>query len=169
MDGEKHWYVAYVMSCRERKVAETLGMLGYEYYLPVQRRVRQWSDRKKIVECLVLPRMIFVRCNETDRRRSLNDVPGMYKYITFGGPFKPAIIPDREMDTFRSMVENGGREVCLLSEPLAPGDRVRVVTGPLAGCECELLAVGGHRCLAVRLGALGTAKMDLDLDTVEKI
>ena len=169
MDQEKHWFVAYVMACRERKVAEALGRLGYEYYLPLQRRVRQWSDRKKIIECLVLPRMIFVRCDEMARRRSLEEVPGMYRYITFGGPFKPAVIPDKEMETFRSMVENGGREVTILSEPFAPGDKVRVVTGPLAGCECELIAVGGRRCLAVKLGSLGTAKMGLDLDMVEKI
>jgi hypothetical protein len=46
---------------------------------------------------------------------------------------------------------------------------VRVLDGPLAGLECELVSVGGGRCLAVRLGLLGTATMDLDIQTVEKI
>ena len=39
----------------------------------------------------------------------------------------------------------------------------------VSGLRCELISVGGGRCLAVRLGALGTATMNLDIDTVEKI
>ena len=57
--GKLNWYVAYVKSCSEFKVAEFLEKFGYEYYLPVKREVHQWSDRKKIVRKLVLPRMIF--------------------------------------------------------------------------------------------------------------
>ncbi len=66
------------------------------------------------------------------------------------------------------MVEGGGAGR-LSDRPLAPGDRVRVMSGPLTGLECDLVSVGGGRCLAVSLGPLGTATMDLDLESVEKI
>ncbi len=42
--GKLNWYVAYVKSCSEFKVAEFLEKFGYEYYLPVKREVHQWSD-----------------------------------------------------------------------------------------------------------------------------
>ena len=169
MTEDKHWYVSYVRSCREKIAAGKLAALGYEYYLPVQRVVRQWSDRKKIVERLVIPRMIFVYCTETERRRSLELVSDLFKYITVKGPFTASIIPDNEMETFRMMVERGSRDVNVVGEHFSPGDRVRVMDGPLEGFECELLTVSGKRCLAVHLGFLGTVTMDLDIDTIKKI
>lgn len=169
MDTDKHWYVAYVKSCRERVVAASLGALGYQYYLPVQRVVRRWSDRRKIVERLVLPRMIFIRCAEKDRIRPLDEIDALYRYITVSGPYTPAVVRDVEMETFIRMVEHGGRDVTMTGDALAPGDNVRVVSGPLTGLECELISVKGRRCLAVRLGMLGTATMDLATDDVQKI
>ena len=37
----------YVRMHHEKKVAEKLGQMGVEHYLPVQEVVRQWSDRRK--------------------------------------------------------------------------------------------------------------------------
>lgn len=169
MTEDKHWYVSYVRSCREKIAAEKLAFHGYEYYLPVQRVVRQWSDRKKIVERLVLPRMIFIRCTETERLRSLDLVSDLFKYITIKGPFTASIIPDTELEAFRMMVERGSCDVNVVGEHFSPGDKVRVVSGPLEGFECELLTVGGKRCVAVRIGFLGTATMDINIDTIQKI
>ena len=167
--GKLNWYVAYVKSCSEFKVAEFLEKFGYEYYLPVKREVHQWSDRKKIVRKLVLPRMIFVHTTEFRRRKSLEEIPYLYRYMAKDGPYTAEVIPDRQMDAFRMMVEYDGRNLNFSAENFAPGDKVRVTSGPLKGMECELINVSGTRCLAVRLGVVGTATMDLGLDTVEKI
>lgn len=153
----------------ERKAQEALTMAGYECYLPIQREVRQWSDRKKVVSRLVLPHMIFVHCTEYERRKSTEEIRYLYRYMCSGGPYTAVIVRDEEMATFISMVEHGGRSVNISDKPLAVGDKVRVVSGPLAGCECELVRVEGNRCLAVRLGAIGTAVMDIESDSVEKI
>lgn len=169
MTNDKHWFVAYVRSCREKKAAEKLDALGYEYYLPVQRVVRQWSDRRKIVDRLVIPRVIFVRCSEIDRRRSLELVSDIYRYITTKGPYTASVVRDSEMEVFRYMVEKGNRSVYVTDASFAPGDRVRVISGPLEGLECELVSIAGKRCLAVHLGDFGTATMDLDIDTIKKI
>lgn len=165
---ERHWFIAYVKSCHERKVAEALTKAGFVNYLPRQREVHKWSDRRKIVERLVIPRMIFIRCRECDRINAKNVSASILGYMA-NGPYNPAIVRDPEMESFMAMVERSGRTVEMAMAPPAPGDRVRVKDGPLAGMECELVEVSGQRCLAVRLGALGTAKLDLALDTVEKI
>lgn len=164
----RHWYVAYVRSCMERKAAEMLTSLGYECYLPVQREIRQWSDRKKVCERLVLPRMIFIHCDQYQRVRTLEEVPYLYRYITVSGAFTPAVIRDQEMDAFRAMVDKSGRKVSVTTT-FVPGDNVRVVSGPLTGMQCKLASVKGGRCLAVNLGLLGTATVELSLDTIEKI
>lgn len=56
----RQWLVAYVQSCLEKKTAERLKAMGVEYYLPIQSEIRQWSDRRKKVDRLVIPMMIFV-------------------------------------------------------------------------------------------------------------
>lgn len=168
MTNDKHWFIAYVKSCQERKTAELLSALGYEHYLPIQRELRQWSDRKKLVERLVLPRMIFVRCTPVERIKTLEEISNIYRYMTNKGAYNPVVVPDAQMDAFRAMVEQSPRKVEIVMEPLAPGDHIKVVSGPLAGYDCEIVAVSGRRCYAVRLGALGTATMDFSVEDVRK-
>ena len=60
------------------------------------------------------------------------------------------VVPDREMDDFRRVfdlsVEEGD-----LERPLAPGARVRVMKGPLAGVEGQVLGIDGKWYVAVSL------------------
>lgn len=165
-DDLRRWYVARVRSCQERNVAAALSGMGIETYVPVRREMHRWSDRRKLVEVLLIPRFVFVHCTEEDRRLALSREPRISGFLSAEG--KPSVVRDAEMDTFRAMVDSG-RGVNVSGEAPAPGDRVRVMSGPLMGMECELVSVGGGRCLAVRLGVLGTATMDLDIESVEKI
>ena len=167
MDNELHWYVGCVRSCQEKKVAENLHSRFVEFYLPLRREFRQWSDRRKLVEVPLVPRFVFIRCRNSERAGIMASEPRIWRFLPFEG--KAAVIRDADMEAFRSMVEKGEREVRFSDKPLVPGDRVRVVSGPLAGLECELTEVGDARCLAVRLGMLGAAVMDLELDTIERI
>ena len=160
------WYVARVRSCQEKNVAASLSSRAVEHYLPVRRVVRRWSDRRKVVDALVLPRFVFVRCTPRERLEILASEPRICGFLSTAG--EVSTVRDSEMEAFKRMVESGAG-VRVSDAPLAPGDRVRVLDGPLAGIECELVSVGGGRCLAVRLGLLGTATMDLDIQTVEKI
>lgn len=166
-----HWFVAFVKPFQERRSAEALDKMGVEHFLPVQQEKRKYSDRIKVVDVLVIPRMIFIRTTETRRRELLNDVYGIYAYMC-KGTYDPVIVPDRQMEDFRFMVEKGAGKVHLSSSPFSPGDRVKVVAGPLKGWKCELVAVGEKRCVAVRLGSVGTALLDLspaDLALIEQV
>lgn len=166
---ENHWYAAYTKSCQERKVSEALSALGVEHFLPLQKVLVQYSDRKKLVERLVLPHMVFVRTDEHTRIRLLGDIYGLSSYMTCGGTFHPVIIPDAQMDDFRFMVTRSREKVSLAGERLAPGDRVRVINGPLSGLEAELVEVNGEKSLSVKMGVLGTAYVTVSPDSVEKI
>lgn len=156
-----HWYVGYVKPYQERECAKALTKLGVEHYLPVQQEKRQYKDRVKLVEALILPRMIFIRTDEPQRIRLLNDIYGLYAYMTSGGTYHPVIVPDRQMKDFQFMVERGGGKVKVSSERFSPGDRVKVKDGPLKGLECELVSVGEKHCMAVHLGTVGTAMLEL--------
>lgn len=164
-----HWYVGFVKSYQEKKVAEALSRMSIEYYLPIRKEKHKWSDRYKVVERLVLPRLIFVHATPEKRVEAVQAIYGLTGYLNEGGPYHPAIVPDDQLEAFRMMVDHGEEKVEVSQQNVAPGDHVRVVSGPLKGIECELVRVNEKSCIAVRLGSLGTATMELPVSSLEKI
>ena len=47
---QKAWYAVYTNSRAEKRVSDRLAEMGIETFLPLQKTLRQWSDRKKLVE-----------------------------------------------------------------------------------------------------------------------
>ena len=56
----KKWLVFYTKSRQEKKVRDILLRRGFEVFLPLQKVMRQWSDRKKKVEVPLFNAYIFV-------------------------------------------------------------------------------------------------------------
>jgi len=163
----RQWLVAYVQSCLEKKTAQRLAAMGIECYLPVQSEIRQWSDRRKRVDRLVIPMMIFVHVTPQERPLPLS-LQAVSRYMVLRGESTPAVIPDEQMDRFRFMLDYSPEAVEMCSAPLAPGDAVKVIKGPLAGLEGELITVNGKSKVAVRLDMLGCAHVDVPIGFVEK-
>jgi transcription termination/antitermination protein NusG len=163
------WFVAYVKYCHEKRVASLLEALGVEYYLPIQQIRRKWSDRVKIADRLVLPRLIFVRTTLNRRIYLLNEIPSMLGYMTICGAYTPVVVPDHQLELFRFMVENADENVYIETGPLSPGDHVRVKEGPLEGLECDLVEVEDRRCIAVGLGVIGNATLEISPSKLEKV
>lgn len=163
----RQWLVAYVQSCLEKKTAQRLAAMGIECYLPVQSEIRQWSDRRKRVDRLVIPMMIFVHVTPQERPLPLS-LQAVSRYMVLRGESTPAVIPDEQMDRFRFMLDYSPEAVEMCSAPLAPGDAVKVIKGPLAGLEGELITVNGKSKVAVRLDMLGCAHVDVLIGFVEK-
>lgn len=169
MDQELYWYVSYVKSCREKSASRSLDAMGVENFLPLQTVKRKWSDRVKLIERLVLPRMIFIRTNAIRRVEILKEVDALTRFMSNGGPYNPVVIPDEQMKAFRFMLERTAAEVEFISVPLAPGDKVMVVEGPLAGLECELLTINGTNKIAIKMDWLGASVTEIDISSVKKI
>lgn len=169
LKGGFHWYVAYVKSCQEKKAADMLERLGVEYYLPVQRVMKRLSDRIKMVDRLVISGMIFVRSSETERIRVIETVPYMTKYMGDRSTHRAVIVPDGQMDDFKKMVLFCSNEVSFSSDPIVPGDNVRIISGPLTGMECELARINERNCAVLRMPSIGTAYVEVSMDAVKKI
>lgn len=164
----KKWLAAYVKMHHERKVRDRLDAMGIESYLPIQVEVRQWSDRKKKVERVVIPMMIFVRVTPQEQLQVLT-LPTVLRYVVLRGEKKPAVIPDRQMDSFRFMLDFSDHTVEMLSEMPQPGERVRVVKGSLNGLEGELITLEGKHRIAVRIDQLGFAAVEMPASFVETV
>ena len=164
----KRWYVALVRMHHEKKVSERLSKMGIENFLPIQQEIHQWSDRRKIVESVLLPMMVFVHADAKERKEVLS-FSTVSRYMVMRGENRPAVIPDDQMARFRFMLDYSEEAVCMNSSPLARGEKVRVIKGPLTGLVGELVTVGGKSKIAVRLNMLGCACVDMPVGYVEPI
>ena len=162
----KRWYVALVRMHHEKKVAERLSKMGIDSFVPVQQQIHQWSDRRKMVDTVLLPMMVFVHVNPKERMEVLS-FSTVSRYMVMRGESTPAVIPDEQMARFRFMLDYSEEAVCMNDTPLARGEKVRVIKGPLSGLVGELVTVGGKSKIAVRLNMLGCACVDMAIGYVE--
>lgn len=163
------WFIGRVKYCHEWKVAYMLKQIGVEFFLPQQAVRRKWSDRIKTVQVLLLPRYIFIHCKNSERVPILEKVPGITGFMVDHDLKKPAVIRDNDLETFRRMVDYEESPVIIDSNRFSPGDHVRVKCGPLMDRECELIEVSNKKCVAVSLGVLGSARIELPLSYIELI
>ena len=159
-DREAHpvrWIAALVQMCTEKKVGNRLTKLGIENYVPTQTEIHQWSDRKKKIERVVIPMVVFVRADEATER-ILRMQSFIRKILTYPGQQAAAVIPDDQIDRLKFMLKQADSPVELMPENLRVGDRVRIVRGALQGLEGELCkSVPEKSMVAIRIDGLGYA------------
>lgn len=166
--AEKRWLAAYVKMHHEKKVRDRLTVMGVENFLPVQEEVRQWSDRKKKVERVLIPMMIFVRVDSREQR-SVITLPSILYYLTLRGEHTPTEIPTDQMERFRFMLDHSDTAVNFSANDLQPGEKVHVIKGPLTGLEGELITMEGKSRIIIRIEQLGCAEVEISPTMVEKI
>lgn len=136
MEKTEVWKVIYTASRQEKKVAAMLERFGIEYYLPLTKKLRLWSDRKKWVEMPLFNGYVFVKPKLGERDRAL-DIPGVVKYLKFNGA--DAIVSEREIKLIESLIEKGYHIENLGAVDLKKGDKVRIEQGVFKGFEAEVL------------------------------
>lgn len=148
------WYAFYTTPRAEKQVLARLRLHGYEAYLPLIRTLRQWSDRKKMVEVPLINSYIFVYTLRS-MLWEVNGVPGISRYISFDG--KPAAIPQSQIDNLKLIVD-GNADVEITGEKIDPGDPVEVTHGSMKGLTGELVKYSNKNRVVVRID-----KLDLNL------
>ena len=145
-----NWYAIYTKSRAEKQVAERLTDKGIHLFLPLQKRLKQWSDRKKWVETPLFSSYIFVKVDRRDYDRVLQ-TPGVVRYITFEG--KAATIPQDQIDNLKIVVDSTA-DVETTWETRRRGEQVRVNGGALKGLTGILISDGGRKKVPVQVDRL---------------
>lgn len=148
----KNWLVFYTKSRQEKKVNDFLHRRGFEVFLPIQKVMRQWSDRKKKVEVPLFNSYIFVRETE-DKIPSILQTPGVAWNIRHNN--KPAILQARELETIKRFLESGLLLESQQFENLHAGDPVEVIDGPLKGMVGNLIKTSEGDKFTVALESIG--------------
>ena len=165
---ERKWYVAYVRLFHKQKTTEKLAAMGIESFVPVREEIHQWSQRKKKVMRVLIPQMIFIHATPKERLEALT-LASISHYMVLRGEHTPAVIPDRQMQQFMFMVDYSEESIEMYNSPLQPGQSIKVIKGPLAGMEGELMEIEGKSKVIVRLDLLGCAGVDMPIGFIEAI
>jgi len=131
-DPGASWYAVWTRSRQEKAAASTLNTLGILHYLPLTSELRQWSDRKQMVEVPLFGGYLFVYMSlVSSNRLQVLKVPGIVAFV--GNQSGPSRIPDQQIEDIRAVLSSGVE--CSVHQFPNAGDRVRVMRGPLAGVE----------------------------------
>jgi transcription antitermination factor NusG len=143
------WYAVYTRPRWEKKVAEYLLEKGIEHYCPLNKVVRQWSDRKKVVLEPVFKGYIFVKPVE-EKKWEIRKIPGILNYVYWLG--KPAQLKEQEILTIKKFL-NEFDNVEVEKKGLTVNTPVRITRGVLMNYEGMVIEVFGNRAV-VKIDAL---------------
>lgn len=143
------WFALQVRAKHEKLVATHLSGRDYEWFLPLYKRRRLWSDRIKEIDSPLFPGYIFCRFNP-QRRLPILTIPGVIQVVGYNR--LPVPIKESEIAAIQTLVASK-----LPNQPwpfLTAGDRVRIAQGALRGVEGILVAFKGSHRLVVSVTLL---------------
>ena len=151
---ETGWRAIYVKSRTEKRVAVLLGEKGIEAYVPLVKSLRQWSDRKKMVELPMLNGYVLVRPTAL-QRDSVLQTQGVMHYVRYNSG--DAIVRDIEIEALRSIEEKGYFVEGGFSNNLSAGDRVTIEHGPFKGLRGSVKTQAKESIYTISIEGIGYA------------
>jgi transcriptional antiterminator RfaH len=119
------WFVIYTNPRAEKKVAHQLAALGITVYCPIVKQVRQWSDRKKMVEVPLFASYVFVNIEEQEREKVLL-VKGVVRFLFWLG--KPAVVRNEEITSIQKWLDTDYTDFEV--REISKGDVLEIKDGP---------------------------------------
>ena len=161
------WFVFYTKSRQEKKVNELLLKNGFESFLPTQKVMRQWSDRKKKVEVPLFNSYIFVKIEEY-RIVDVLKIPGVSWNIKHNG--KPAFLRQKEYELISRYIQTGLFIEASQNSNLEAGDKVKVIDGPMKGFMGTLTKRNTENLFSVFIDSLNySLTIQIDSHVLEKV
>ena len=158
-----YWYAARTRYGQVLKVRDRLMREGVEHFIPT---VPTDSPRK---EKMAVSNLVFLKATKAEALELANTGVIPVKYIVDCATRTLLVVPDKQMEDFRRVMDLGLESGGLMDQPLALGDRVKVVKGPLKGVEGHVLEFQGRYYVVVSLLDSLFAKARVPKSWLEKV
>lgn len=145
------WYALYTKPRWEKKVAKILEDSGIEQYCPLNKVVKQWSDRKKTILEPIFKSYVFVRIEEKNKW-DLKKINGVLNFVYWLG--KPAEIREEEIITIKKFLNEFTGVMVEQVNELKVNAKVRVKQGVMMNYQGILVEVSGNKA-KVRIDSMG--------------
>lgn len=151
IDQNYRWYPVYTRSRAEKKANEELNRKGIQTYLPLKKAVKQWSDRKKIVEEPLIKSYLFAYISAREYAEVLM-TNGVARFIYFSS--QVASIPDQQIHDLKLLLATDA-DLELIDYDIKPGESVLIKAGPFKGIIAELVSLQNKQRIILRLQNMG--------------
>ncbi|WP_455584178.1 UpxY family transcription antiterminator [Bacteroides sp.] len=166
-DIQNKWFAARVRDKQEFFVRDriekmkTENGLGVECYLPTKIVVRQLKYRRKRVEIPLIKNLLFIRCTKQTALDLANryGIPLFYMKDLF--THNLLVVPDKQMDDFRFMLDLSPDAVSFDNSSLVVGSKVKVIKGEFAGVEGLVGTESNRTYVVIRIHGILTASIKI--------
>jgi len=145
------WYPVYTRSRAEKKAYQELCRKGITAYLPLKKTIKQWSDRKKIVEEALIKSYLFVYISVKEYAEVLM-TDGIARFLYFAGGI--ATIPEQQINDLKLLLATDA-DLELYDYHIQPGEKVLIKAGPFKGMVAEMVSIHSKQRIILRLQNMG--------------
>ncbi|KQN30868.1 antitermination protein NusG [Pedobacter sp. Leaf41] len=151
IDQNYKWFPVYTRSRAEKKAYDELLRKGIKAYLPLKKTLKQWSDRKKIIEEPLIKSYLFVHISTKEHSEVLM-TNGISRFLYFSG--KIAYMPDQQIDQLKLLLATD-EELEVFDHEIKPGQKVLIKAGPFKDMIAEMVSVHNKQRIILRLDNIG--------------
>lgn len=144
----RSWYAARTRFGQELKIKRKLENDGIEHFIPTEQRK---DARGKNQERPVISNLVFIYAEKACACALRTEYGLPLNYLFDYANHGMLTIPDKQMEDFIRVFNVSREEGGLVDTLLQPGDRVKVVKGPLSGVEGRIQELEGKFYVVVSL------------------
>mgnify|MGYP000473413369 FL=1 len=148
---EKHWYVVYTKSNCEKKVSTILSKYNIDNYCPLNKTIRQWADRKKMILMPLFTSYVFVNVASDALFKVRQASSDIINFVYWLG--KPAIVRNEEIEQIKLFLDQH-MDVKLEKKSIHVNDAIKVLSGPFINMEGNIKSIE-HNKVKLVLPSLG--------------
>lgn len=169
VENQEFWFAARTRANQELGLRNSLIKLEISHYLPTHIVTRRISDRVKRVEVPVINNLIFIRTTKQQAFALVKEYALKLHYIKDTETGSLLVVPDKQMDDFMFVMDLSPESVRQCDERYAPGDKVRIIKGDLAGIEGEMVRVEGKTHVLLRIPQVLVVSVKVPKGYLERI
>ncbi len=157
-EHEPKWFAIYTRYKAEKEVARLLAKKRIEAYVPLNRIVKQYVSKRKVVELPLINCYVFVRIVK-DQYVPVLETNNVLKFIQFSG--RIIAIPNDEIKLLQRICQEQ-LDIEVSETKFEKGKPVEIIGGNLTGVHGKLIAEKGKN-FVVELDHIGWGlQMEID-------
>jgi len=161
-----NWYVLVTRSRHEKKCELMLQKKGFEVFLPLQKVIRQWSDRKKLVDVPLFPGYLFIRYDES-RRPEVLSIPGVVRFVRYVD--NDATIPESQINAIRMAIDES-IDMDVTEIQFSEGEDIQIISGPFRGLFGKIIQYKSRKKIMISIDIIGkTILLESGNTRIEKV
>jgi transcriptional antiterminator RfaH len=160
------WYVLVIRSRHEKKCEQLLTKKGIEVFLPLQKVIREWSDRKKKIDVPLFSGYLFIKY-DTSKRIEILNTPGVVRFIRYDQ--QDATVPESQIQAIKSALCNSVL-IDVVDQHFSEGEEILIKSGPFEGLYGKIVFYNSKRKIQISIDAIGkNLLIEIGKTRIEKI